>query len=243
MECVLITGASRRLGAEISKELACSGAFVWIHYRSVLEKAEALRNEIVKSGGKADCIAADLLDIDQIDAMLDTIQRSDNGDLTTLINNASLMLKGTLKDTSPDVWDRLMNTNLKAVWYLSSKFADRFSSAARIITIGDASVSGLYSEHAVYGLSKYALKFLTKQMAVAYAPEIRVNLLSPGLVMRGENEPEEVWKKRLERSLLDNGQIIGSIINGIRFLMKDPGMTGSEILIDNGLHLHSKMKL
>ena len=240
MESVLITGASRRLGAMIAKDLAGSGCFVWIHYRTDRADAEQLRGEIITNGGAAECIHADLTEIEQIDRMLDFIGNADNGQLTTLINNASVMINVTLEKTTADDWDRVMNTNLKAVWYLSSRFVCRFPSAVRIITIGDASVSRGYVGHAVYGLSKYALKYLTEQMAASWAPKIRVNLLSPGLVLRGDKEPEELWKRRLDRVLLDNDTITDEILKAVRYLMTDPGMTGSELMVDNGLHLHGK---
>ena len=79
-------------------------------------------------------------------------------------------------------------------------------------------------------------------MAASFAPKIRVNLVSPGFVMKGDNEPEEAWEERSKQTLLDNGDIVQSVLKSIRFLMTDPGMTGSEIMIDNGSHLHSKMK-
>ena len=102
METVLITGASRRLGGIIAKDLALAGNFVWIHYRSHREEAFALREEIMTSGGFCECIYADLSDTDQIDDMLGTIQKSDRSPLTTLINNASLFEAGTINETSPD---------------------------------------------------------------------------------------------------------------------------------------------
>lgn len=243
MEHVLITGSARRLGSLIAYDLAASGCFVWIHYRTNGDEAAALKEKIIQNGGAAECVQADLTDSREIDRMLKEISASDHGDLTTLINNASVIKKGTLGDTSAEEWDRLMDTNLKAVWYLSTRFAERFPGSRRIITIGDASVSKGFAGHAVYGLSKYALKYLTEQMAVAYAPKIWVNLLSPGLVLQGDTEPDESWKNRVSRTLIDNGKITEAVLNGIRFLMTDPGLTGSELLIDNGLHLHGKPEI
>lgn len=239
-ETILITGSSRRLGKLIAKHLASNGSFVWIHYRSHEEEAFSLRDQILRSGCQAECIQADLTDTGQIDLMLERIRRTDFGDLSTLINNASFFLKGTLNETDPSDWDKVMNTNLRAVWYLSSRFAEIFPSAKRIISIGDASISGGYAGHAVYGLSKYALKYLTEQMAAAYAPGIHVNLLSPGLVLQGQGESDENWKHRLDRTLTDNSDIISEIICGIDFLMMDPGLHGSELIIDNGLHINCK---
>ena len=237
MESVLITGSAQRVGAMIAEDLASEGFHVWIHYRSHKNEAEALREKIRNTGGEADTIQADLSEPVQIDSMLQSVQGKTAGSLTTLINNAAVIRSGRLQDTSPDEWDMIMNTNLKAVWYLSTRFTALFPSAKRIITIGDASVSNGYAGHAIYGLSKYALKYLTEQMAAAFAPSVRVNLISPGFVLRADEEPKEIWENRISRTLTDNSGITGSILSGIRFLMTDPGMTGSEIMIDNGSHL------
>lgn len=241
METVLITGAARRLGGFIAETLASDGCFVWIHYLSHEKEAFILRDRIEKNGGRADCVRCDLTNTGQIDRMLRSVSDSDNGKLTTLINNASVFLRKPLAETSADDWDRVMETNLKAVWYLSNRFAERYPSAKRIISIGDASISNGMRNSAVYGLSKFALKYLTEQMASAFAPKISVNILSPGLVMKGDGEPDAVWQKRLERAITGNDDILTQIMTGIRYLMGDPGMTGSELFVDNGVHLYNKL--
>ena len=240
MENVLITGSAVRLGSMIAEHLSKSGCFVWIHYRTHKDEAIRLKDLICSAGGHADCVYADLTDIGQIDAMLDRVSCSDNRELTTLINNASVFPKLRLENTSVDAWNLIINTNLRAVWYLSMQFASRFQSAKRIITIGDAGVFNRYREHAVYGLSKFALKYLTEQMAVSFAPNIRVNLLSPGPVLQGEGEDDEFWQKRMLNTLTENKDAVRSLLSSIDFLMKDPGMTGSELFIDNGLKLYRK---
>lgn len=113
--------------------------------------------------------------------------------------------------------------------------------AKRIMTIGDAAVSNGYAGHALYGLSKFGLKYLTEQMAAAFAPGIRVNLISPGYVLQGESEPDEIWKKRFSCTLTDNDDIVRSVLDSISFLMSDPGMTGSELVLDNGARLMRRM--
>ena len=243
METVLITGAARRLGSRIAENLAADGCFVWIHYLTHREEAFALRDKIISVGGQAECVQCDLGSPEQIDQMLEIISESGNGQLTTLVNNASVFFRKSLQETDADEWDRILDINLKAVWYLSNRFAGKFSSARKIITIGDANISNHMAQHAVYALSKHALKFLTEQMAAAYAPQISVNLLSPGLVMKGDNEPGSVWEQRQKRVLTDNHNIIAQVINGIRFLMSDSGMTGAELVIDNGAHLFRKNEI
>ncbi len=244
METVLISGSARRIGSIIASDLASAGNFVWIHYHRHEEEAYALCNKIRTAGGQCGCICADLNDTDQIDRMLEGIIGSEHGSLTTLINNASVFEKGTIRNTAPDTWDKVMNTNLKSVWYLSVRFYELFrSTAKRIITIGDASVAGGYAGHAVYGLSKFSLKYLNRQMAEAFAPEIRVNLLSPGLVLQGEAETDESWNERTNRTPVDNSGIAEDLLKAVHFLMSDPGMTGSELVVDNGLHLHGNCKI
>ena len=237
---VLITGAARRLGSLIAEDLAASGYFVWIHYRSHRNEAAALKTRILSVGGSAECVQADLSSVDEINAMLDFISNSENRGLSALINNASVFTAGTIRSTSAADWDHVMYTNLRSVWYLSTQAAERFQTIENIISIGDASVSFGYSEHAVYGLSKFALKYLTEQMAAAFSPRIRVNLLSPGYVLRGNLEPEAAWEQRVSKTLTNNDGIVASVLNGIRFLLSDSGMTGTEMIIDNGLQLCGK---
>lgn len=238
MESVLITGASGKVGSLIARRLADRGYFIWLHFRSREEKALDVCSEIRKNGGMAECIRADLTQDESIESMLRYISKTEEGgNLTTLINNASVMVKGSLSETTGGEWDTIMNTNLKSVWYLSKEFVRNFPGAKRIITLGDASVSRGYAQHAVYGLSKYALRYLTEQMAAAYAPQVRVNLLSPGFVLKGEKESEACWNARTSRTLNDNGNIVEELLTSVQFLMEDPGITGSEIFIDNGLHL------
>lgn len=239
METVLITGAARRVGSLIAEDLAARGHFVWIHYHTHEQEAFDLCDKIKKNGGQAGHIKADLTDINQIDGMLTEIFESGHGQLSTLINNASVFQTGTLRNTDPLDWDRTMNTNLKVVWYLSTRFASRFPNAKRIIIIGDASAESYMPQHAVYALSKHALKFLTEQMAKEYAPNIRVNLISPGLVLKSEYEPQNTWDHRQKRTLLKNDEIVESILSGIHFLMQDPGMTGAELIIDNGFRFNA----
>lgn len=240
METVLVTGAAVRLGACIAESLADDGCFIWIHYFSHESEAQKLRDKILSRGGSADCVRCNLSNMNEIDHMVDLISSSKQGKLTTLINNASVFLSQTIRTTSPDDWDFVMNTNLKAIWYLSKCFAERFTAAKRIISIGDAGASTAMEQHAVYALSKHALGFLTEQMAIAYAPKIRVNLLSPGLILKSETEPDFVWEKRNKRVLTDNSDILYQVLEGVKYLMKDPGMTGSELKIDNGVHLYNK---
>ena len=129
METVLITGAARRLGSQITKSLAADGCAVWIHYMTHREEAFALRDNIISDGGQAECVQCDLTNTNQIDHMLKIIADSSIGNLTTLINNASVFLRKDLQKTDTDEWDQIMNTNLKAVWYLSNQFAIVFPSS------------------------------------------------------------------------------------------------------------------
>lgn len=240
METVLVTGAARRLGALIAEDLSASGCFVWIHFRNHEKEAYLLKDEIIQRGGSAECVFADLTNTGSIDAMLARIRKSENNHLTTIINNASIIEKSTIMEAKPEDWDRLLNTNLKAVWYLSTQFAKTFQTACRIITIGDASVSNGFAGHALYGLSKFALKYLNQQLAAALAPKIRSNIISPGLVLKGDGESDDLWDRRQQRTLLNNSGIIEEVLHAVEFLMADPGMTGGELMIDNGLHLSNK---
>ncbi len=195
-ESVLITGAGRRVGAMIARHLAAKNCFVRLHYHTSEADALALRNEIRRNGGKAEVVRADLRDIHDIDRMIAQIHADG---ITTLINSASLFCAGTLRTAMPEEWDAVMNVGLRAVWYLTDRLAASCPSLRHVINIGDASVSGGYRGHAVYGLAKAALDYLTKQQAELYAPHTAVSLLAPALLMKADDETDESWRRRRER--------------------------------------------
>ncbi len=195
-ESVLITGAGHRVGAVIAKHLAAKGCFVRLHYHSAEADALALRDEIREAGGRADVIRADLRDLSEIDRMIEAVR---GDEVTALINSASLFLPGTLSEASPENWNDVMNVGLRAVWYLTDRLAASCPSLRRVINIGDVNVSGGYKKHAVYGLAKAALEYLTRQQAALYAPRIAVSLITPSLLLKGDDESDETWRRRCER--------------------------------------------
>lgn len=216
-ESVLITGAGRRVGAMIARHLAAENCFVRLHYHTSEAEALSLRNEICRKGGKAEVVHADLRDIRDIDRMIAEIHADG---ITTLINNASVFRSGTLRNTAPEDWDDVMNVGLRAVWYLTDRLSASCPSLRRVINIGDANVSGGYCGHAVYGLAKAALDYLTKQQAELYAPHVAVSLFSPSLLMKADDESDESWQSRCVRLKTDEtagAEALFTEIDGLLF--------------------------
>lgn len=242
-QCTLVTGGAKRVGREICLALAEMGYFVWIHYRSSEAEAWQLREEIRRNGADADCIKADLSHTEEIDGMFERIRKSGKVP-ELLVNNASCFLQASLSDTSPAQWDQVMNTNLRAVWYGSEQFVrclkeDAGKSMGNIIHIGDVRARTLYAQHSVYGLSRYALRWLTRQQAAAYAPGVHVNLISPDLILKGEDEPDEDWQRRIAFSTNGKAGSPSDVLEGICWILKDRSLTGCEILAHDGIRVKS----
>ena len=185
MSTVLITGASRGIGAECARAFAKAGYDVAINFCRSAEKAEALTDEIKEYGVNAICVQADVADSAQVKSMFETV-RSELGAVDILVNNAGIAHTGLLTDMSDDEWQRLMNTDLSGTFYCCREALSDMIRAHSGIIINIASMWGEVgaSCEAAYSASKAGVIGLTKALAKEVGPSgIRVNAVSPGVVM------------------------------------------------------------
>ena len=185
MNTVLITGASRGIGAECARAFAKAGYDVAINYRRSAEKAAALVDEIKAYGVNAICVQADVADSAQVKLMFEAI-RSELGAVDILINNAGIAHTGLLTDMTDDEWQRLINTDLSGTFYCCREALRDMIRAHSGVIINIASMWGEVgaSCEAAYSASKAGVIGLTKALAKEVGPSgIRINAVSPGVVM------------------------------------------------------------
>jgi NAD(P)-dependent dehydrogenase (short-subunit alcohol dehydrogenase family) len=140
-KAALVTGGSRGLGRAIALELAKAGADVVITYRSEAEKAEAVVAEIAARGGKATALPVDLEGTRDLPRFLEALSGALTGlrggdRLDILVNNAGIQRGGVLGQVSEDDYDAIMNTNVKAVFFLTQALLEKLNDGGRIILIG-----------------------------------------------------------------------------------------------------------
>ncbi len=181
---VLITGASRGIGAACAKKFAENGFSVVINYRESDGKAIALANECLDLGAKqAKAIKADVSKSEDVARLFN--EACALGEIDTLVLNAGVASYGLFQDVSEEEYDRIMDTNVKGVFLTAQKFIKKMISVRRGSIIIISSMWGQVGSscEVVYSASKAALIGMTKALAKELGPSgIRVNCVAPGVV-------------------------------------------------------------
>jgi NAD(P)-dependent dehydrogenase (short-subunit alcohol dehydrogenase family) len=240
-KAAIVTGGGRGIGRAIALGLANSGASVAVTSRTQKE-IDAVAEEIKKSGGKALAVVTDLTVHEQLENLVHTTLK-EFGRIDILVNNAARSFLRSLMDLREDGWDKVFNTNLKAVWLLSRLVARKMmeQKSGRIINITTVGAEKAELGMAAYGCSKAALKMLTRCMAREWAQfGIQVNAVGPGLTRTDFSKP--IWSnpevaKHVSAAipmgrLAEPEEVVGSVL----FLASDAArfITGHSIYVDGG---------
>jgi NAD(P)-dependent dehydrogenase (short-subunit alcohol dehydrogenase family) len=235
---VLITGAARRIGRKLALDLAADGWAVAIHCNSSRDDAETLRGEIAGKGGRSTIVVGDLADPEVPDRLI-AAAASALGPLTCLINNASRFEPDEASNVTLASWASHLDTNLRAPVFLSQSFAAQLPEKAEgnIINIIDQRVWKLTPKFFSYTASKSALWTVTRTLAQALAPRIRVNAIGPGPALPNARMEESDFLRQSRLTLLKRGTSPEEISAAAKFILASPAMTGQMIVLDGGQHL------
>ena len=176
----LVTGASRGIGRAVALKLARLGASVAVNYLNAEEEARKVVDVIRSSGGQAMAVQADMSRPEAIDRAFRVVM-TEFGGLDILVNNAGMAIFGPLEDISEADFDRLMDLNVKGVFFACQQAARTLADGGRIINISTAVTKMMLPNYALYAASKGAIEELTKSLAKELGPRgITVNAISPG---------------------------------------------------------------
>ncbi|MGF1630557.1 MAG: SDR family oxidoreductase [Kiloniellaceae bacterium] len=234
----LVTGAARRIGAAMVRDLAASGWSVALHYRSAGEAAEALCAEIAAAGGRAVALQADLSEERALAPLVDRAGAA-LGPLGLLVNNASIFEFDDVASCNRASWDAHLDTNLRAPFVLTQRFAAALPTEASglVVNILDTRVWNLSPGYLSYTLSKAGLWTLTRTLAQALAPRIRVNAIGPGPTLPSRGQSDAGFAERRAGLPLGDGASPAEIAAALRFIIAARSMTGQMIGLDGGDHL------
>lgn len=244
----LITGAGARLGRAMAVWLAERGWQVAVHYASSEGGARETLAQMRAGGGDGACLKADLLDPDQVAALVPHAVEALDGPLNLLINNASIFEHDTLLNATAESWDRHMGSNLRAPLFLTQAFAHQAPKAvtdehgeplarALVINMVDQRVKKPTPEFMTYSLAKAGLWALTRTAAQALAPDIRVNAIAPGPTLIGARQSAEHFQRQRQNTVLGRGAHPSDITGALAYFLEAPAVTGQLIAVDGGQHL------
>jgi NAD(P)-dependent dehydrogenase (short-subunit alcohol dehydrogenase family) len=234
----LVTGAGRRIGAAIARNLARHGWAVAIHYRGSRREAEALVGEIETAGGRAVALPCDLAHEAEVETLIPRAVAA-LGPLTCLVNNASAFEMDKIDTVTRDSWDRHIETGLRAPLVLSQAFAHQLPEEieGNIINMLDQRVWKLTPYFLSYTVAKTGLWTLTQTLALALAPRIRVNAIGPGPTLPSERQTAEQFRLQQAAVPLKRGPALDEIAATVRYILATPSLTGQMIALDGGEHL------
>ncbi len=228
----LVTGAAHRLGKVFALTLARQGYDILLHYHHSQEEALQTR-AVIKSFGRYVTLAqADLTDPHQITTLLSKINS-----LQVLVNSAAFMPGGNVELLSIENWDTSLDLNLRAPFLLSQAASKKMSAGGLIVNITDVGAQKTWSRYPSYTVSKAALDSLTRILARALAPEIRVNAIAPGFVLQSDIVSAEEWERLMKRVPLKRPARTEEIASALEFLLQNEYMTGQTIVVDGGYSL------
>ena len=240
-EVAIVTGASRGIGRAVAERFAAEGAYVVVNYTQGSEKAASVVRGIEAAGGTALAVQADVsrgADVQKLVAQ--TLDRF--GRVDVLVNNAGVMIAKGVLETSEADWDLTIDVNLKGAYLCSKAVAPVMIGQGAGSIINMSSNSGLYHPSAMkfteYVVSKAGMNGLTKAMALALGPQIRINAICPGWIrtdMVEEIDPA-VQQRILEETALHRWGTPDDVAASAVFLASDEAsfITGENLMVDGG---------
>jgi 3-oxoacyl-[acyl-carrier protein] reductase/pteridine reductase len=232
----LVTGGAKRIGRAIALALAASGANVAITYRGSQSEAEETVRDLAAFDVDALAVRTDLGDPLSIRETVASVV-AEFGGLDILVNNAGVFESAALESITVEQWDHMFATNTRAPFLVAQAAYPHLKAATgRIINIGSLGGTHPWATHAHYCTSKAALHMLSQTMAKAWAPEISVNCVAPGMIVQGE--VGEAYAHFAERTPMKRNGTAEDVAEAVIFFATGPHfVTGQLLMVDGGLGL------
>src|ERR1035441_270074 len=228
---VLVTGAAKPIGRGIALSLAREGARVAIHY----SRSEKEARQTAEDCGGAELFRANLESVSETASLFADLERR-MGRLDGVVNNAARFTRFDPLDITEEDWDFIHSVNLKAVFFCCQQAARLMKRQGNGRIVNISSLGGIrpWAEHAHYGASKAGVIMLTRALAKAFAPEITVNSVAPGVIPF--EDIDERSKRMIEHTPARRGGTPAEIAEAVVYFLKASNfVTGQILAIDGGL--------
>ena len=231
----LVTGGGRRLGTEMARALAGRGMALAIHHHASVEGAQALRDEVMAAGGRAECFAADLSDAVAARELPARVADA-FGRLDVLVNSAAVMRRLTFEETTPEQYDAILGLNLRSVFFCTQGAAPALRAArGKVVNLADLAGLQPWPGFAAHSVSKAGVVMLTKVLARSLAPEVTVNAIAPGAVLVPEAYDAEERERLAKAAPLGRLGSPGDVVAALLFLLEGGDfVTGDVLTVDGG---------
>jgi NAD(P)-dependent dehydrogenase (short-subunit alcohol dehydrogenase family) len=236
----LVTGAAKRIGRSLALTLAEAGADVAITYRGSADAAQETVTALRAVGSKGAAVWCDVREEESVQSAV-TAAVEGLGGLDILVNNAGAFETVALEEISVEQWDAMFATNTRGPFLVAKAAYPHLKAAhatggGRIVNIGSMGGIHPWATHAHYCTSKAALHMLSATMAKAWAPEVSVNCVAPGMIVMGEVNP--AYEHFAEKTPMQRNGTAEDVAAAVLFFATGPHfITGQLLAVDGGLGL------
>jgi NAD(P)-dependent dehydrogenase (short-subunit alcohol dehydrogenase family) len=231
----LVTGGAHRVGRALSLGLAQAGARVVVNYRSSGAAADVTVRDIEAAGGTAVAVCADVAETAGRQRLIDAA-RDHFGGLDILVNSASLFEQAPFADVAEADFDRVIGVNLRAPFFLSQLASPLLAAngGGAVVNIVDLSALQPWPSFSTHAVSKAGLAHLTRVLARALAPHIRVNAIAPGNVLPPEDYDGRDFAGGSDRRVVARPGRPEDVVDALLWLLRADFVTGQVITVDGG---------
>jgi 3-oxoacyl-[acyl-carrier protein] reductase/pteridine reductase len=234
----LVTGAAKRIGAEIARALAGAGADVAITYNKSEDEAAKLVRELAGMGVRSMAAHCDVRDAKQVRGAVSAVATAFGG-LDVLVNNAGAFETAKLEEITPEQWDAIFAINTRGPFLVAQAAYPHLKAArGRIVNIGSLGGVHPWATHGHYCTSKAAMHMLSETMAKAWAPEISVNCVAPGMIVNGDGVAAAEYEHFAAKTPMGRNGTAADVAAAVLFFATGPHfVTGQLLCVDGGLGL------
>jgi len=232
----LVTGGAVRVGRAISLSLAGAGYRVGIHHHTSAREAAETAARIRERGGRSATVGGDLSDPAEAERIVDEAADALGG-LDLLVNNAAVFPRERPGEVTPESWDRVFAVNARGPFFVSRRARERMGGEGSIVQIADVAAFEGWPSYAPYAAAKAALVSLTRSLALAWAPEVRVNAVAPGPVLLPDDSSPEERRRAARSTALGRIGDPADVARAVLYLDRSPFVTGEVLRVDGGEHL------